>query len=181
MDNYIEVNIVDYVKKGLEDGTLVPVQAEKYARIVARQGNVGEEVVSWSVDSSGNEIKEKVDTVQLDPNTNEPGWIVTKATPEGDLVVDDNNHLNQWIIGDSTFRKKYEIDSDNPDLYKPTGGIQMFVQIPDNIILEQWGSKMQIASGGYINITNSNDMYGISERDFDDTYTIVGDPNKKTY
>ena len=28
-------------------------------------------------------------------------------------------------------------------------------------------SDMQIAAGGYINITNVDDMYGISQRDFD--------------
>jgi len=29
---------------------------------------------------------------------------------------------------------------------------------------------MKIAAGGYINITNISDMYGISQRDFTDTY-----------
>ena len=32
---------------------------------------------------------------------------------------------------------------------------------------------MNIAAGGYINITNPDDMYGISERDFEDTYKVV--------
>lgn len=32
---------------------------------------------------------------------------------------------------------------------------------------------MNIAAGGYINITNPNDMYGISKRDFEDTYKVI--------
>jgi hypothetical protein len=47
--------------------------------------------------------------------------------------------------------------------------------------LEQWGSKMQIAEGGYINITDPSDMYGISERDFTDTYRKVSASNKNLH
>ena len=56
MENYIKVEVNHYVKQGIENGTMIPRQAEKFARIIARQGSVGETVVSWSVDSQGNEI-----------------------------------------------------------------------------------------------------------------------------
>ena len=169
-----KVNVYEYVKEGLVSGKLVPIEAEKFARIIARQGNVGEVVVSWSVDKDGNEIKEKEDVVTLDKDTNNPGWIATKLDENGYPLKDKNGHLNQWIIADSTFKKKYEIDEQNPSVFKPVGGPQIFVQIPDNIILEQWGSEMKIAAGGYINITKVDDMYGISERDFNDTYKNTG-------
>ena len=170
MEDYTKVDIVEYVKKGIEEGTMVPREAYKFARIIAKQGKVGETVISWSADSIGNEVKEKVAQVELDGETKEPGWIVTKVDEAGNIIVDNNNHPNQWIIADSTFKKKYEVDSDNPTLFKPKGGPQIFVQITDDIILSQWGMEMKIAKGGYINITNPNDMYGISKRDFDDTY-----------
>jgi len=179
MEEFKKVEVVSYVKQGLESGNLVPIQAEKFARIVARQGEVGEEVTSWSVDTSGNEVKEKVATVGLDKETNMPGWIATKADANGNIVIDNNNHSNQWIIDDSTFKRRYEIDPENPTLFRPTGGIQIFVQIPENITLFQWGSDMQIAAGGYINITNPDDMYGISKRDFDDTYAVVPNETSK--
>ncbi len=95
------------------------------------------------------------------------------------IIIDNNGHSNQWIIDDSTFKKKYEIDPENPSLCRPKGGPQIFVQIPDNIILNQWGSDMQIAAGGYINITNVDDMYGISQRDFEDTYKFTDNLSKK--
>lgn len=179
MEQYIKVDVLNYVKQGLEEGTMVARVAEKFARIIAKQGKVGEEVISWSVDSEGKEIKEKVASVEVDPKTNEPGWIVTKVDEQGEIIVDNNGHPNQWIIEDSTFKKKYEIDEQFPGLFKPVGGVQTFVQINDNIILNQWGSDMQIAKGGYINITNVDDMYGISQRDFEDTYRFSDTKHRK--
>lgn len=179
MEDYKKVEVAKYVKQGLESGTMVPRTAEKFARIIARQGMEGEEVISWSVDTQGNEIKEKEAKVEIDKETNQPGWIATKVDENGNVIVDNNNHPNQWIIADTTFRKKYEIDPENPALCRPKGGQQIFVQINDNIILNQWGSDMQIAAGGYINITNVDDMYGISQRDFEDTYRFTEGLEKK--
>lgn len=173
MEDYKKIEVEVYVKQGLENGTLIPKMAEKTSRIIARQGNVGETVVSWSSDSQGREVQEKVAQVQLDSKTNQPGWIVSKVDAEGNLITDNNGHTNEWIIEDSKFKTKYEIDPSNPGLYKPKGGPQLFVQINENISLNQWGSEMQIAAGGYINITDVNDMYGISQRDFEDTYSFV--------
>ena len=116
---------------------------------------------------------------EVDPETKETGWIATKVDEKGNILVDNNNHPNQWIIDDTTFKKKYEVDPENPELCRPTGGVQLFVQIPDNIILNQWGEDMKIAAGGYINITNVDDMYGISERDFNDTYKYVDEKENK--
>lgn len=152
MDNYTKVDVHQYVDMGIKNGTMIPKEAEKFARIVAKQGQVGEKVISWSVDSLGHEIQEKVAYVQNDENTNQPGWIVTKVDEDGNIMLDNNNHVNQWIIEDSVFRKKYEIDPENPTLFKPKGGPQIFVQINDNIILNQWGEDMKIAAGVDISI-----------------------------
>ena len=100
MENYTKVDVLTYVKNGLESGTLVPIEAYKFARIMARPGIVGEEVISWSVDSLGNEVKEKVDTVSLDEETNNPGWVVTKTDEDGNIILDNNGHSNDWIISD---------------------------------------------------------------------------------
>ena len=173
MGDYKKVDVNEYVKSGLANGTLIPREAEKFARIIAKQGNIGDTVISWSTDSYGNEVQEKVNQVGRDEKTGQPGWIATKVDENFNIIIDDNGHSNQWIIDDSTFKKKYEIDEKNPGLYCPKGKNQTFVQINENIILNQWGSDMKIASGGYINITNSEDMYGISKRDFEDTYRFT--------
>lgn len=177
MEEFKKVEINSYVKKLIEQGT-VPREAVKYTRVIAMQGKIGETVISWSVDSNGREIQEKVAQVKIDEKTNQPGWIVTKVDEQGNIIIDNNNHPNQWIIEDSKFKDKYEIDPVSPSLYKPKGGPQVFIQITENITLNQWGSDMQIAAGGYINITNPNDMYGISKRDFNDTYKFVENQSK---
>lgn len=175
---YPKVDIQEYVKQGLETGTLLPFTAEKFARIIARPGMIGEEVISWSVDKNGNEVKEKVATVKLDEKTNQPGWVVTKVDENGVAIIDRNCHPNQLIIEDSKFRQKYEVDPVYPWLFKPTGGVQTFVELPQGITLEQWGEVMAIDAGGFINITNANDMYGVSKRDFEDTYRVVQPPER---
>ena len=125
MENYQEVKVEEYVKEGLLSGKLTPIEAEKFARIIARQGTLGEEVISWSVYSLGNAIEEKRDTVKVDSKTNNLGWIVTKADEQGNPILDNNGHINQWIIEDSTFTKKYEIDLNNNLIFRPKGGVQI--------------------------------------------------------
>jgi hypothetical protein len=61
--------------------------------------------------------------------------------------VDKNGNLNQWIIDDTTFNKKYQVDNSETGIYKAAGGIQKFVKIKDNIIVDQRGSEEKIAVG----------------------------------
>ena len=180
MNDYKKVDIIKYIQEGIRNRQMVPFTAVKYARIIARQGAIGETVVTWSVDSNGKEVKEKVAQVELDNETNNPGWVATKVDEDCQVIFDSNGHTNEWIIEDSKFRSKYEIDTENPSLFKPKGGLQIFVRISEDIILEQWGSEMLLSAGSYINITNPNDIYGISERDFNDTYKIVDEEYQKT-
>lgn len=177
MEEYVKVDINNYVNEILKNSTVI--EAEKFARIIAKQGIEGEEVISWSIDQNNTAIIEKKDTVKKDEKGN-LGWIVIKADEDGNPIIDSNGHDNRWIIDNETFNKKYESDVKDSLLYKPKGGVQKFVQIKDNIILNQWGSDMKIAKGGYINITNKDDLYGISKRDFEDTYKIVNNIQKNS-
>ena len=172
-------NVMQYVKDGLANGIFVPFQAEKFARIIARRGNIGESVVTWSI-KDNKPIIEKDSKVTLDSETNQPGWVVTKAFEDGTPVIDEFGHTNDWIIEDSTFIKKYELEADG--IYRPVGGVQVFVQLTEDVSLAQWGGYEDIGAGGYINITNPDDIYGISFRDFQDTYKIVNPSleNKKS-
>lgn len=171
-----EFNIRQFVEEGVKTGVLKPVEAEKFARIIARQGQVGEVVNTYSE----NGILETTNTVELDGTTQQPGWIVTKAV-DGKPLVDEFGHPNEWIITDSNFKKKYEVDPENPELFRPTGGKQTFVQTPVTVTFNaSWGEEMTILSGGYLNITNLEDIYGIQERDFHDTYQLVDEQNKKS-
>ena len=153
-----------YVQELLNSGAPV-CTAEKTARILACPGVPGEQVISWSVDAGGAAVKEKEAVVSTDASGH-PDWIATKADASGSPVADCHAHLNQWIIGDSTFRRKYTAIPGQPDLYKPMGGPQRFVFLSEAIHIVQWGEE-------YINITDPEDLYVISGRDFSDTYRVV--------
>ena len=164
MEIYINVDVKIYVEDCLIKGAEV-IQAEKFARVKARKGIEGETIISWAQDSNGNEIVEKVTVVQEDE------FVLTKVDELGNEIIDKNGHTNEWVVKKEVLEKKYDIDYG--DILKPKGGIQLFIQVPNNIILKQWGGEYKISKGGYINITNENDMYGISNKDFNDTYKIV--------
>ncbi|MBR3144059.1 hypothetical protein IKF12_02565 [Candidatus Saccharibacteria bacterium] len=168
---YKKVNTKEYVEAGLADGSLEVFEAVKHARIAAMKGEVGQEVISWSEDENGNPIQEKVATVDADEETGETGWIATKTDAEGNPIIDRNGHTNQWIISDKTFRKKYEVDPEHPDIFKPVGGPQKFVETREGLVITQWGEEMKMPRGSFINITNPDDMYAVNPRDFNDTYT----------
>lgn len=172
MEEYIQIDAQRYALEGIKNGTLVPRQAVKFARIIARPGIEGETVVTWSVDSNGQPIEERISTVTRSEKTGETGWVVCKSDENGNPIIDEHGHKNEWIIDAELFHKKYE-QTELEGLYKPVGKPQVFVRLPINVIVNQWGQTMKIAAGGYLNVTNLDDVYGISQRDFDDTYRFV--------
>ena len=166
---FVFVNVNDYVRKGIEAGAFTPRQAQKDAMIVARQGTVGEIVETYSVGG----VLETVNTVESDPVTNQPDWIVTKVK-NGEVVVDEFGHKNEWIVTDSDFHNKYEIDPNNPMFWNSKEAPQTFIQIPDDIaFVDPSGEPMNIVAGGYLNVTDCNEIYGVQERDFNDTYRFT--------
>ena len=162
-------NVVEYAKQ-LEASGVEAITAEKFARIAARKGQAGEHVTSWSANQDGSPVIENEAEVVADEQSGETGWVATKMNENGEPVVDKNGHTNEWIIPDATFRKKYEDDPEHPGVFKPKGGPQKFVKVSEAIKINQWGGEMNVDAGGYINVTNPDDMYIISGRDFADTY-----------
>ena len=139
-----KVDVKEYVKQGLEQGKLEIVEAEKSTKIQAFRGEIWQEVISRSVDENGNPIKEKVAYVKEDPNTWRAGRIATKVDENGNPIVDKNGHLNQWIVDDTTFNKRYQIDNNEKAIFKSSAGIQKFVRVKDNIIVDQRGSEEKL-------------------------------------
>ncbi len=173
MSEFKKVNIIEYVKEGLENGKLVPIQAKKTAPTHLVPGTLGEEVISWVENKDGTSRIEREEKVEKDSETEQPGWIATKVDSNGNPVIDGNGHKNQWIIKDSFFRANYEPSKVGDNLYQKKA-VQTLVQIPDNIEFEnKKGKVMTVEAGGYINITDLSNMHGISERDFNDTHELA--------
>ena len=130
-----------------------PATYAKFARIQA-------------VEAQGGEVIETIlaDGTRETTNVAEVGdWIATN--PGGE----------QYIIKPATFAKKYEPATElGGNWYKPKGGPQQFVQIKrDMSVLASWGEVQNIKAGGYLNVTNPTDIYGIGEEEFNNTYKLV--------
>lgn len=152
-------NIAEYVREGIKSGRLTVEEVAKFARIQARQGTLGEEVVT----KMANGLEETRNSVKIDEKTGEPGWVVTN--PDGE----------QYIVEDSVFKKKYEIDPENPAQYKPKGGPVLSSPINEHIEFEApWGETMRIECGGSLVLSGPNDIYGIQKDEFEHTYASTG-------
>ncbi|MGM9969237.1 MAG: hypothetical protein ACI35S_02455, partial [Anaeroplasma sp.] len=158
-------NIAEYVREGIKSGKLTIEEVAKFARIHARQGELGEEIVTIMA----NGLEETRNTVTLDEKTGEPGWVVTN--PDGE----------EYIVSDSTFKKKYEIDPENPEQYKPKGGPVLSTQIDEDIEFEApWGGAMDIEAGGSLILSGPDDIYGIQKEEFENTYASTGRDSEET-
>lgn len=173
MTTYKKIDdVTAYIKELTASGVEV-LTAEKVTRIAARKGVVGEQVISWSVDANGAPILEKNAQVVEDSETGEAGWVVTKLDEDNQIIIDPNGNKNEWIIDDKTFHKKYEEDPNHPGIYKPVGGPQKFMKLSEAITIQQWGNEVTVDAGGYMNMTNPDDIYVIAGRDFEDTYRVI--------
>ena len=157
-------NISEYVREGIKSGKLTVDEVAKFARIQARQGEVGEEIVT----RMANGLEETRNSVKLDEETGEPGWVVTN--PDGE----------QYIVGDSVFKKRYEVDPENPAQYKPKGAPVLSAQLDEHIeFTAPWGEIMKIECGGSLILGGPNDIYGIQKDEFEHTYASTGKDKKE--
>lgn len=137
------------VENLIANGT--PVKSfSKFARVQARIATAGEVIVT--ILASG-----KKETSNA---ANEGDWIVTN--PGGEM----------YIVPGAKFPKKYEACPELGDgWFKPTGGVQKFIQLSERTIFVcAWGEEQDIDAGGFINVSNLNDIYGIAPQEFVDTY-----------
>ena len=168
--------MIENIKEYIENlKTKMPiVKAEKSGCILARIGQEGEQIktfVSNGTLETVNRVK-KNDKGKLD-------IVVTMASLNGEPVIDNNGHTNTYIIPRETFDKKYKNSENvgiNEKFFKPTWGVQDFIQINEDIeIMASWGEIQKLKKGSYLNITNEKDIYGIALEEFNQTYSFADD------
>lgn len=156
-------DILKYVQMNLMTENCQIKEVAKFARISAEQGVLGETIITTM--KSG--LEETTNTVKADENGN-TDWVVTN--PDGE----------KYIVNNSVFQKKYEIDLQNPNVYKPKGGPVLAMQLNENIaFLAPWGESMKINQGGFLILSGTSDIYGIQESEFNNTYANT-EKNPKT-
>ena len=162
-NNFKRVEIKVYVNEGIKNGTLVFSNVQKFQKITAIQGKVGEKVQTILADGT---VETEPREVKLDEKTGNPGWIVQNITsPE------------KWIMSDSTFQKRYELDKET-GLFSPNKRPMLAAELKENITFKppMWGGDIiNVKRGGYIMIDKNNpdDIYGIGKDEFQKTYMFM--------
>ena len=162
-----------YVESKLPDATII--SAKKIGNTIAVQGTLGQEVITLEVDADGKEYVERTGVVSLDPETNEPGWILTKTGNDNKPILNSFGHPNQYIVPDSKFKSMYEPSPDGLGLYSKSQ-IEEFIQADEDVTFETKYGEMIVYAGGYIKVTDLDRISGISESSFNDTYIVVETP-----
>lgn len=158
---------VDHLKgKGAKD-----VMATKGAPVIATKAQPGDTIEVWT--KNGN-LEVATETAH------ENQWLCTKADENGEVAIDANGHRNQWFQDDDKLRKNYQISDDfNGGLVQPKGGEKEFIQIDRDITIQvPWGENgalipQNLQAGSYLNISNMDDVYGIAEEEFAETYNVT--------
>ncbi len=169
--NYKKVDVLSYVSEKIKDGSLKFGEAFKFKRFIDVQGNPEAKIKTVLADGTV-ETEERV--VGIDEKTGQANWIVQNVCgPE------------KWIIKDSTFKKKYEIDPEQEGVYKPRGGVMLAAQIDEDLEITppMWGGDIQrVNAYGYLLMDPSNptDIYAIGEDEFHDTYKFSTKPKTKS-
>lgn len=149
METKTKAEMKNFVENAIANGADIGTFA-KFARIQATEAAGGEEIITILADGT----KETINIA----NTGD--WIVTN--PGGE----------QYIVPGAKFPKKYE---SCPELgegwFKPTGGVQRFLELDQDMqFICSWGEEQFIAAGGFVNVTDLGDIYGIAKEEFFATY-----------
>lgn len=153
------------------DGEFVhpTVTAQKKACLIARPAVEGEQIVVYNAAGE----------VEANETCTAGNWVVKSVDLDGAPILTDAGQENIWQMSDETFKKKYDTANIQPNGFvKPKGGLQTFLQVQENVCLYvPWGEggapiPQFIDKDGYVNVTNLDDLYGISGGDFDNLYAV---------
>ena len=168
MKEFTKEQLKDYVLSIINETNII--YAVKKGYTIAVQGAVGEEVITYEIDSEDNEYIERTGKVSLDKKTNKPAWILTKTDSDNKPVVNKYGHTNRYILSDSEFKERYN-PTDKENLFTKSK-IEKFIKLDEDISFETEEGLMVAKSGGYLMITNIDDISCISNQSFIDTYEI---------
>lgn len=171
LKEYRQVEPSSFVSR-LRSGNAREVSARKSACVLVRPSVPGQVIASYT--SNGN--------LELETAELEGKFVLTRCDQEGRPVIDAYGHMNSWQVDRETLEKKYETENmRSPDGFvRPRGGVQRFIRSDEDImILVPWGKdgalvEQTIDAGGWLNITDPDNIYGIADIEFRETYAVCG-------
>lgn len=98
---------------------------------------------------------------------------VNVANP-GDIIL-TNPGGEQYILSFEKFTDRYELAAElGEGWYRPKVIKQSFVQISQDVdIMASWGKVEHVKKGGFLNVTDLDNIYGVAEHEFYQTYQKV--------
>lgn len=166
--NYETVIASEYVRYLKSIGART-ISAEKNGYVIARKAVPGETVKVYV--SNGN--------LEVTETAAEGQWLLTRADHNGEPVIDKFGHKNQWLVGEEIFQKKYDVQNiASNGLTKPLCSPQTFIETDRDIaIMVPWGENgslvpQTIERGGFLNIEDSEAIYGIAKDELFETYAV---------
>lgn len=161
----------EYAIELMNSGAAV-ILAEKSGCVFARKADAKGEYITVYTSNGTEEVKQEFAPAGA--------WILTRATLDGKVVLNAAGKPNSWVPKAGVFEKKYDVANMRDDGFtKPKGGVQKFVRISEDIaIMVPWGENgalipQNLEAGSVLNVTNLDDIYGIAEIEFSETYEIV--------
>ena len=154
----------------------------------ARQLMSSQKIITAKKDCNVTARKVKLgEVVDTRPRTEVAGKIytfseTTRVVDEGkvDNIAVTNPDGEEYLLAPHKFKERYTVDAKGNIVSK--GEPQEFVVVPDDIIITPttWGGDTQvICKGGVLNVTNLNDIYGITNVAFKRTYSILKTKEKE--
>lgn len=161
-EKFLKIKSLDYVQSHQQD-LLV---GSKFAKITARKGKVGEKVTTIMKDG----FTETVNIVTYDSVTGEPDWVVTQASGE------------QMVVNDTKYKSLYETQNvQEGETIAPSGKYRPMIRLKENVALKtSWGEIQYIKAGGVLVVMGENDIYGIQEQEFNNSYNIIENADAKS-
>jgi len=169
--SYRCVDATDYARR-LAERKAVEVRAEKNACVLARPA-IQDETISVFTQNGNLEAVE----CGVEGNV-----VVTRCDLDGVPIVDSFGHVNTWQMRAETFAEKYDVSNMRPEdgFTRPRGGVQRLIRVDEDVaIMVPWGEDgsevpLTIDRGGWLNVTDPADIYGVADEEFRETYQIVG-------
>ena len=155
------------IKAYLEEQNLPKIKAVKCGRVLVEKVENEDGCDVYTFVASG-----LLETIK---HANKGDLILTAADRKtGKPVLDSHYHTNQWAVTQEKFDQKYLPIPDEHGCYMPIPDEQTFVQITEDIsFVASWGEVQNIESGGFINVTKPDDVYGVAMKEFFDTYEVT--------
>ena len=150
---------VEEYLKYLENKGKFPKQAKKTSKVLARVGEVGEEVDTRprvSRDGKIYVIGETKNTIKV-----ENSMIV--KNPDGE----------EYIVKPEAFSKKYQ-ETEKEGVYLPVAEPISYIVLTEDIaFMAPWGEVMYGLEGSVLNVSDLENIYAIQNEAFSKTYTIL--------